>query len=429
MASLGTYCNGDPFIVNPAGGAGVRVASVSPAKETEGNGRQKNGVMLNYGAPGSSLQGFDSIGPGDNFYGVLTNYDPANNQFVGYDPARNVSIPAEFAAGVEGTLLKAVSTPVPTLDYNRNRLQFVGLMTVCAAEPPAGAFRPAVAAPSKISHWVEDDVDWGKLRNLTLIAGVPTPATVLAGERWPLQAWMTTNAVGRSVSPDLNTPTAGTGYGSDIARNAGSALLLMNLAIDAGMKRDLTVAMVQRGIDVFERVKNGGSFYNGGGGHSCRKTYLVTAAHLLGDAEMQEWCDRSLHKVFVEDDQYELVNAYDVANRGYDAAMLGTPEWKILGNNHASENPSTGASYRTVNLRWQIGVALGMMLMGAKTVWANDIFFNYADRIMERSYFPSSGTEKWATTQTGTNSPPAFHKAMWAAYRAAAGMPAVWNWS
>jgi len=28
-----------------------------------------------------------------------------------------------------------------------------------------------------------------------------------------------------------------------------------------------------------------------------------------------------------------------------------------------------------------------------------------------------------------TNSPPAFHKAMWSAYRTAAGMPAVWNWS
>lgn len=430
MANLGTYCNGDPFIVNPAGGAGVRITSISPAKETEGNGRQKNGVMLNYGTPGSSLQGFDSIGQGDNFYGVLNDFDPNYTQILGYDPARNVAIPAEFGAGVEGTLLKAVSTPIPTVDYNRNRLRFVGLMTICAAEPPAGAFRPAVSAPSKISHWVEDDVDWGKLRNLTPVSGAPSAAGAIAAQRWPLQAWVTSNAIGRSVSPDLNTPGADTGYGADIASGAGTALLLANTAIDPGDKRDLIVAMVQRGIDVFERVKNGGSFNNGNGAHSCRKTYLVTAAHLLGDEEMQEWCDRSLHKVFVEDEQYEPVDADDVANWGYDAAMLGHPEWKISGNASTEADASSPYTrYRPQNLRWQVGVALGMMLMGAKPVWANDIYFNYVDRIMERTFFPSGGPDKWASAQTSTNSPPAFHKAAWSAYRTAAGMPAVWNWS
>ena len=75
-----------------------------------------------------------------------------------------------------------------------------------------------------------------------------------------------------------------------------------------------------------------------------------------------------------------------------------------------------------------IGQALACMMAGGKPAWGNDAFFDYIDRIMERTLYDGSGTDKWARTLTRTNAPSAYHKAFWDAHRSDGGMPAIWNW-
>lgn len=421
MKNVGTYCNGDPFLVNPVAGTGVNFTSITPASANSA-GRQINGAMINFGEGWSGYfpvptQGFDSIEPG-----ISTPWSVYNAP-ENIDPGKTAS-PLNFEPGTEGTILKCVSKAAPEAGANRDRIDFVGLMTVVAVAPPANAFRPGVCCPSKVSKWLEDDMDLSSLRNLTLPASAPSVDSVLATQRWPIQAWVCDNASGRSVCGNLNHRQ----YGSDLAQQLGNSLLLMNGNIGSPNKLLLAKAGVQRGIDVFERVKAGGNFNNGGGGHSAHKGYLVFAAHLLGDAEMLDWCDRSLHKVFVEDNQYELVTSTDVASHGYPADALDGPEWFILGHNNAGEDSAEDAIYRDVNFRWQPGVGLGFSLMGARAAWKNNIFFDYIDRIMNRRFFKTSGTTALAANASSSNAPTQFHKDMWAAHRTAAGMPAIWNW-
>ena len=128
-----------------------------------------------------------------------------------------------------------------------------------------------------------------------------------------------------------------------------------------------------------------------------------------------------------EDLQIRTVSASDVATYDYEAADEGAPEWMINPYVTAPSRLET-ASYRAVNTMWQPGAALALQLIGAKSIWANATFFDYCDRIMERTFFNGSGTLKWALSLTGTNSPPQFHRDMWSLHRSAAGMPAIWNW-
>lgn len=423
MKSVGTYCNGDPCLVNPVAGTGVNFTSITPASANV-SGRVIDGTMLNYGEGGIGYaptldQGFDSIEPGMST--PWASYDAALN----LDPGKT-GVPIHFAPGAEGTLLKAVSNPTPAggVYANRDRIDFIGIMTVCAVAPPANAFRPGVSAPSKISHWIEDDMDLDLLRNLTLPTSAPDPAAVLSSYmRWPAQTSECGAAPGRSVCGNFNHPQ----YGANHAQQIGTSFLLMNGAIDATVKLNLSKANVQRGIDAFERLKQGGDYSAGGGGHSSMKSYLVIAAHLLGDAEMQEWCDKSLHDVFIEGYQYGLISAAHVANDGFPAEALGGPEW-FINPRSTPGHPEEGASYRGVNFRWQPGVALGLTLMGARPTWNDPPFFDYVDRMMVRRFFPTSGTTALALAATGTNSTPQFHDDMWAAHRTAAGMPAIWDW-
>ena len=415
MPNLGRYCNGDPFVKNLAAGPGIKFTSITPTS-VDVSGRKTNGAMVDYGkANAPALQGFDG-------------YVPSSGQYIAYDNSLNVdpgntAVALQFPAGTEGSILKAVSktTPDPTQSA-RDRLTYVGVMTVCAVEPPTNAFRPGIAAPSKVSSWIEDDVDMGLLRNLTAPVSAPSPTNQLQTSRWPLQCWNTSNDAGRTIRGNENHRD----YGPEIVRDTATAILLANCNIDATAKRNLVVAEVQRGIDVYARATQSGDWSNGGGGTgNGRKLSLAFAAHMLGDAAMTAYCDPTVHPIWTEDEQLFVVGATEVASYGYLVGDLGMPEWRSL---PTTANRAESASYRAINTPWQPGTALAMMLIGGKTVWANDPLFDYADRIMERTFYDGSGTTAWATTLSGTNSPPQFHRDMWANFRSAAGMPAIWNW-
>ena len=410
MANQGTYANGDPFVVNLAAGPGVKFTSITPAS-ADSAGRQINGTARNYGTGASGVvapdQGFDSL-TGNPLYSAAVNVDPG----------ANAGAAINFAAGVEGTLLKAVSTPTASLPaFNRPKLDYVGAMTICAVEPPTNALRPGLNAPAKVSYWIEDDIDFGLLPNLTVLSSSLSVDQVIESQRWPLQVACTAHDPGRSISANHEE------YGLDCARQGAEALLMACTNIGATAKRKLVLGLVQRGIDVFERVRNGGDFDNSGGGvGNGKKIYIGIAAHLLNDATMIDWCNQTLHPVFTENSQYIYVDADNVANDGYAADMLGAPEWIKDGD---TRNSAESAGYREIVVGWIPAGALGLQLIGARTNYGVPEFFDYADRIMERTFFKTSGTNKWATTRGEVSN---FSKTMWTAYRTYAGMPAIWNW-
>lgn len=415
MPNIGRYCNGDPFVKNLAAGPGVKFTSITPAS-ADVSGRKTNGAMVDYGKSNApSSQGLDGYVPSA---GLYIAYDNALN----VDPA-NTGSALQFSAGTEGSILKAVAktTPDPS-QYARDRMTFIGCMTVCAVEPPTNAFRPGISAPSKISSWTEDNVNFGLLRDLTAPASAPSATNQLQTSRWPIQCWNTNNDPARTIRGNNNHRD----YGPELARDTATAILLANCNIGATAKRNLVVAEVQRGIDVYARATQGGNWKNGGGGTgNGRKLSLAFAAHMLGDAGMAAYCDEASHAIWTEDDQIFNVGAGEVASYGYLVGDLTMPEWRKL---PTTPDRLEAASYREINTPWQPGAALAMMLIGGKSVWAKGAFFDYADRIMERTFYNGSGTNKWATTLTGTNSPPQFHRDMWTNFRSAAGMPAIWNW-
>ena len=410
-APQGRYANGDPFILSTGA---EDITSIAPAS-ADVSGRRTNGAVVDYGegagTGGPVNQGFDG-------------YVPSTGIYIGYDAALNVDpgktgSALSFAAGAEGSILKAVSTTTPSAD-GRDRINFIGVMTVCAAAPPTNAFRPGVSAPSKISQWIEDDLDPAQLRNLTTPASAPSASNHLSSQRWPLQAWSPDNSGGRTIRGNLNHDN----YGPDIQRNVATAILLCHCDIDSTVKRNLDVAVVQRGLDIAARVAEGGNWLNGGGGvGNGRKLALAYAAHRLQDATLISYCDESIYPIWTEDDAIRTVSAADVAAYDYEASDEGMSDWWDATPTRLVTNP-----YRAINTMWQPGAALAMMLTGGKTTWAKDGLFDYVDRIMERTLYDGSGTIKWATTLTGGNSPPQFHRDMWTNFRTAAGMPAVWNW-
>lgn len=425
MANLGTYCNGDPFIVNPVGGSGVKFTAITP-DSTAWDGKQVHGAMIDPGANVVHNMDFvhgwdDRLNRGYDKVGYRTKYDPALN----IDPAHTTQ-PLVFAAGAEASVVKFVSNPNPVNAYWRDWLLYGGVMTVCETAPPAGAFRPGLAAPTKISHWIEDDMDLSGLRNLAIPVSV-LPQTLLSQQRWIIQSWCAGNDNGRYVAPTMNHID----YSGNLAQEMANALLALSLDIDPDIKRNIAVALTQRGIDIYERIKAGGNFSNDNGNHSARKQPLAIAAHFLNDADMKDYLGLPSDQCyFNEDTQYDPVTPEEIGLYGYPAEAEGAPEWKIVrtGTTHGYRSSAPEGKYRDDNLRWQVGAALGMQLIGARGTWNKDVFFDYVDRIMERRFFPSSGPDKWGRIGGQGGSTSTFFTAMWDAYRTAPGMPPVWDW-
>lgn len=89
-------------------------------------------------------------------------------------------------------------------------------------------------------------------------------------------------------------------------------------------------------------------------------------------------------------------------------------------------------SYRAINTAWQPQTAMAYYLLPStiRDHHGNQAFFDYCDRIMERTSYADGGPDKWARSlPSGQNAPSYWAKNVWDTYRTAAGMPPVWNWS
>ncbi len=99
--------------------------------------------------------------------------------------------------------------------------------------------------------------------------------------------------------------------------------------------------------------------------------------------------------------------------RGYEADMVGTPEWGIrhFGDYPNMDDPSWYSPYRSINGNALMGHVLVARIAGLKTAWDHDAFFDYQDRYFELTA-PNGPYAPRATAYLS-----AFAAEMWEAYR------------
>jgi hypothetical protein len=331
-----------------------------------------HGSMLN---PGLGMkQGYDSA-----MYGA---YGPA------FDPALNVAlgVSAEkpLALAADSSLISSISIEKAG---NRPQLKSAAILTVLAAPPPEGSFRPPyIGADKTITHNAAK-LRFDRLPRLPRVPHAPDIARVAARFERPwlehVLSWS-----GRYAHPAENMPD----YGRDMALTIGDAALSLLLDYTDEEKRTLLVRLVQYGLDLHAIARAGGTWDDLGGHMHGRKLPILLAGLVLDDEAMLS-IGRTMPGRFQEDRQTFYVAGSDVGRRlhqadgrpreVYRAEDVGVAEW---GEQHTRQSRSLGLRER----------------------WNHPALFDYIDRYWT--------VEAGRSAAGGDNIRP-FHRALWEAYR------------
>jgi hypothetical protein len=384
---FGQFTTGDYWVVGP-----ITVVSVTPAP-TKG----RNGSVVNPKA------------------GVPQAYD---DRIFDYTANLAATFPLELkpnqslvsTASVERIGQKTPDT-IPG-QYAQGPVRTAAVLTCLAEPPPPDAFRPPFVGDSKPLFRASE------LRRQILPrlrppfpGGLPSRRVL---ERALQRIWLDhkTDWPSRAMHPLENMPD----YGRDITNVVSDASLL--LMLDEPGSENLLFHFVQLGIDNYATAISDPHVWAANGGHaSGRKFPILFAGVLLGDPAMQH-----VTADFAEDQQTYYAAGY----RGQKVLWKIDPtddrkhedlppdQWR--GSRFTGENDGfKSEAYRTLNGPTWVGEALTARLIGAKTLWNHDAFFDYVDRWVAEA---KSGTVNPQTLkpQPYVAATP-FTLAMWQAYR------------
>jgi hypothetical protein len=409
----GTFCTGDHWVVGP-----VKVVGISTDLHAPGFTPQpgQDGSMVNPGT--DDKQGYDNR---------LSSYvESLNAALPGGKP---VSPQNPLALPVNSSLVSMVSWLYRTeADAEPGTPKFNGgtkaprpvtrsgaVLTVLAAAPPEGSFRPPYTGTDKTVKFRLSDIDRSKLKDLPPGPKTPNPEELAKNFQRP---WIdhVYEFLGAMVHPSENMPN----YGREIAGQINDAILALNLDFTqlpgSPSKDPLLIPIVQLGIDLTGIADNGGGWSANGGHHQGRKLPILVAGVLLNDSHMKNaghWKTR-----FQDDEQTFIISDADVEisngpnwapdKRGgtpqpYTASDVGTPEWGIRhADKPEADNKLWTTVYRSINNASIVAVVLNARIMGLEEAWNHPALFAYADRIT-----------KDENLNDGTNSPSAFVMTMW----------------
>lgn len=368
-AEVGQYANGDWWVVGP-----VNVTAISPASVSVG-GRTLHGSMVN---PTPRL-------------GERTGADSAILSPLIYDASLNVGLQLPLTLQPGQSLCSTVSYESPP---SAQRTRAMEVLQCVISPPPLEAFRCSwTGSDASEPYRLSTSPDRSKLRSLTRVSRAPHPLELLpliASPPWGDQhpGWIATHG----FAPE-NSPT----YGRDISSLYGEVALTLNMDWPEADKERLLIAFVQRGIDLYGILREGGERnWTPNGGHgSGRKWPILFAGIMLDDMAMIEAATDSTNR-FGEDDQTWIITDADVGRNGYTAAWLGRAEWGIR---HATEphqdSPSYLANYRTCCTAnaWP-GFVLAVRAMGFVDAWGHPALFEYLDRY-RTEIWPATGLDEW----------------------------------
>ncbi|WP_309399242.1 hypothetical protein [Cerasicoccus maritimus] len=442
----GTYVTGDFWVKGPVTIIGIDNHLNDPSYTPRLN---QNGSMINpLASHSSSVQGYDDGKGYDQSLNVaLPNGSPVS-------PSNTLTVP------VDSSLVSAVSwlynsasdrePGCPTYQDSgpRPMLRSAAILTVVDAAPTDYSFRPPYAGSDKSLDYQFGDLDLTKLSNLTPPStGLPSIPSLEAAMSRP---WIDhrSSYYGRYYHPSLNMPD----YGRDMAHVVNNTALMTNLDFTqltgSPSKDKLIINLVQYGIDCTGVADNGPGWQADGGHMLGRKMPIIYAGLLLNDAHMLDVGNWGKHDgnsgstgvqfqeyqthFYVSQAEIDITqsglkseggqwdpDSRDIAEGDiipYDSNYLGTPEWGIRHSYWPTrDNADLPIYYRAINGSVNVGTALSMQIMGAKNIWNNDVFFDYADRY-------------WIWTNgggTSANQPTDLSKALWPLYRD--DYPPVWN--
>lgn len=379
--SSGQFVNGDYWIVGP-----VDIIGISPAPA---NGRNGSAIDLN-------VAGTDyTIGKAcwDNRI-VQGRYDPVNLVTLPLTIQPGQSLISTVSLDEIGSLSKMLRdgpTDVPTR---------TAAVLTCLGEPaPSDAFRPGYADPDHILYRSRD------LRR-ELLPNLPVPPSkpdISEFERYLQRPWIDT-AYDEFTAPLENMPI----YGREYTRIVSMSALMLCLDLPADEKETLLIRMVQLGIDLRGLMNAGYLGWPAVGGHgNGRKLPLLFAGLLLNEDDM---CRPGLffpNVKFSEDIQTMYDSCWTGANVVFagHAGALGHPnkiDWGAYEHLHPSQWPgTTGETYRRccTSIGW-VGEATAAKLLGLKTIWNHDAFFDYVERWMTED---DTEFAKIATQETGVD--------------------------
>jgi hypothetical protein len=287
---VGQYCNGDYYVVAPSG---LSIPAISPGSTIDAvvsPGRVMSGTMVN---PIPGAQGWDSLS--GQFNAALNAGRPGGN-------ALNSGNPLVVAAG--SSVVTQISMLNPSQGWgNRPMTSDAAVLTIVAAAPAAGSFRPPYCGTLKPS-WNKSSLNYGVLGTLAPVTSTPTLATTAAYNARPWMEVITTWE-SRQSHPTNNQPE----YGRDMAYQTGDALLRLQLNDSNANKETALINLVQYGIDIYGASINGATWSPDGGHCMGRKSILLLAGKVLGDSGMLAYADYAQHNIFQDDQGVVVVNS------------------------------------------------------------------------------------------------------------------------
>lgn len=391
-AETGLFVTGDPWVVGPVEVIGI--ANTISSKEFEPR-KGQHGSMVN------PLVGHD---PGAQGYeSALSTYQEQLN--AGLPNGQPVSAENPLTLPVNSSLVSSVSWLYNSPEdmepgsprYSksskspRSATRAASILTVLAEAPPTNAFRPAYCGDDK-KIFTTDDIHWDTLKNLRAPANTPDIDQLINQLKRP---WLdhAFEWIGAMIHPTEHMPN----YGRDMGNIIADATLAVNTNIPQKQKRELTLYLVQLGID-WTGIADSGGGWRANGGHSLgRKWPILFTGIVLDNAHMKnvgQW-DRTFDEgvEFQEDQNYFYISQADVERGKYSAELVGQPEWGIRhGYKPEQDNESWKAKYRDVNGGVTPGFALAALIMGARDLWNHEAFFDYQDRYLSHPETPTRGT-------------------------------------
>jgi hypothetical protein len=292
-------------------------------------------------------------------------------------------------------------------------MKAAAVLTCLTGVPPNDAFRPPYVGIEKPIFQAKD-IKWNLLPKLAAPAGTEVPSWQ-EFERYFQRPWLDhlMSWEQQELVPNENGPN----YGREHARLVSIASLMLMLDVPVEEKKKLTIALIQRGIDLYGIAINGG-YWNEGGGHSSgRKWPIVFASLMMNNPGI---LNLPATAIFHEDTQ----TYYGKGWFGQQAL------WQMIFHHGRrdsyEEKPpeqwakwdSTSESYRLCcNAVAWTGTALAARYMKAIKPWGHDAFFDYVERWMREDdpYESARGGRRRPRAETTTNDP--FVTAMWKAHR------------
>jgi hypothetical protein len=210
-------------------------------------------------------------------------------------------------------------------------------------------------------------------------------------------------------------------YGREITNIVSTVSLMLLLEDPDNQRETLLLRFIQLGIDYYGVTLSDNDLWRANGGHNSGRKMPILFAGVLLDHEGMKRVNAS----FAEDEQTYFGEGY----RGQKALWrisraetrkhehLPPQDWEgppFKGDNNGWKSEG----YRKLNGPTWVGQALAARLLGARTLWSHDAFFDYVDRWVEEA---EDGSVDRATVKPTGYDPfygaGRFVSAMWRTYR------------